>query len=106
MKTERRPLSTPILQGAESAGPPGGQPQNYPPKINDEVLDCQRGRCYCRIRLQALDLGTDHVGAGALTRPAMRSIAQDLTLLQLHGIALTDLNGQKAQTLCWQSLQS
>src|SRR5690242_7706924 len=50
MKTERRPLSTPILQGAESAGPPGGQPQNYPPKINDEVLDCQRGRCYCRFQ--------------------------------------------------------
>jgi len=29
MKTERRPLSTQILPGAEGAGPPGGQPQNY-----------------------------------------------------------------------------
>src|SRR5262245_23538682 len=44
MKTERRPLSTRILQGAENAGPPGGQPQNYPDKSNEEVLDCQRGR--------------------------------------------------------------
>src|SRR5262249_6287215 len=58
MKTERRPLSTrreSLFEGqltslriphtsAEGAGPPGGQPQNYPDKSNEEVLDCQRGR--------------------------------------------------------------
>src|SRR6266496_641811 len=46
MKTERRPLSTQLLhKSAEGAGPPGGQPQNYPDKISEEVLACQRGRC-------------------------------------------------------------
>jgi len=43
MKTERRPLIS-TTSCAEGAGLPGGQPQNYPHKINHEVLACQRGR--------------------------------------------------------------
>src|SRR5215831_3542276 len=46
MKTERRPLIS-TTASAEGAGLPGGQPQNYPTKINEEVLDCQRRR-WCR----------------------------------------------------------
>jgi len=38
MKTERRPLIS-TTSCAEGAGLPGGQPQNYPSKINEEVLD-------------------------------------------------------------------
>jgi len=38
MKTERRPLIS-TTSCAEGAGLPGGQPQNYPTKINEEVLD-------------------------------------------------------------------
>src|ERR1051326_3417543 len=70
MKTERRPLSTrreSLFEGrltssriphtsAEGAGPPGGQPQNYPDKISEEVLACQRGRCFG-------DDGTEQEGA-------------------------------------------
>src|SRR5215472_15106609 len=43
MKTVRRPR-VPSTKGAEGAGLPGGQPQNYPTRtIDEEVLHCQRG---------------------------------------------------------------